>query len=551
MLKKQSKLYILASLVIIFLWILFYVKSILQLDIDIIQILFYSITYWLLIFGIIIFIKYIYKPVILPMILWFLKYIYKPVIEPLIKPSLIILVALLPLHALLITTLKCKFWFNTDIVRFWKEIILAILFIITFIITLSKYSWNFSRLYKNNYLLGTITAFALCSFAFIFLPYLQPKLSSYLWFKYDVFFLVAFVIWLYLVQVKQHFSLLLKTLFWVIWWILIIFLPWYLFGDISTVSGIFGFSKEVSTYSADTCISFSQNVNGQHRFQGSFSGPIRWSVFLTVFYLLYLWYILKFLRNTKNNIFVLKWKPKIGTTKYTDISKALIVIPSLLVITSIFFSYSKTSILWLFVGITLFLYLTFKIKYKKKLSVKYITIAWIITLIPIVGIAILKKDLFLHLWAILNRLDNLKMSVEMFVYNPIWYGLGIAGPASWVGKSIESAGWIDIAIASTAVTLRFLPENWYVQILLEQWIIWLALFVWVIIVIWLKLYSIVKKQRNFLSIWFFSAYITLLFMANFTHAFEESATSYIFFLLMWAYIAQNNLIKRHKTKKKK
>lgn len=468
-----------------------------------------------------------------------------------IKVLLIILVAFLPLHALLVTTLKCKFWLNTDIFRFWKEIILGLLFIITFIATLNKYSWNFSRLYKNNYLLWTITTFALCSFAFIFLPYLQPKLSSYLGFKYDVFFLVAFVIWLYLVQVKEHFFLLLKTLFWVIWWILVIFLPWYLFWDISSTSGIFGFSKEVSTYTADSCISFSQNVNGQHRFQGSFSGPIRWSIFLTVFYILYLWYILKFLRNTKSNLFVLKGKPKIWTTKYTNTSKALLVIPSLLIITSIFFSYSKTSILWLLVGITLFLYLTFRIKYKKKLSKKYLTIAGIISLIPIIAIAFLKRDLFLHLGAIKNRFDNLLTSVEMFLYNPIWYGLWIAGPASWTGHSIESAWNWTIAVASTASTHKFLPENWYVQILLEQWIIWLALFIWVVTVIWLKLYSIVKKQRNFLSIWFFASYITLLFMANFTHAFEESATSYIFFLLAWAYIAQNNLIKRHKTKIKK
>jgi len=33
-------------------------------------------------------------------------------------------------------------------------------------------------------------------------------------------------------------------------------------------------------------------------------------------------------------------------------------------------------------------------------------------------------------------------------------------------------------------------------------------------------------------------------MANFTHAFEESATSYILFLIIGAYIAKNNLIKR-------
>jgi hypothetical protein len=29
-------------------------------------------------------------------------------------------------------------------------------------------------------------------------------------------------------------------------------------------------------------------------------------------------------------------------------------------------------------------------------------------------------------------------------------------------------------------------------------------------------------------------------MANFTHAFEEAATSYLLFLIIWAYIARNS-----------
>jgi hypothetical protein len=52
--------------------------------------------------------------------------------------------------------------------------------------------------------------------------------------------------------------------------VLIIFLPWYLFGDISALASMFGYSPEVSTYTANTCISFAQNVDGQHRFQGTF-----------------------------------------------------------------------------------------------------------------------------------------------------------------------------------------------------------------------------------------------------------------------------------------
>lgn len=59
----------------------------------------------------------------------------------------------------------------------------------------------------------------------------------------------------------------------------------------------------------------------------------------------------------------------------------------------------------------------------------------------------------------------------MFFYNPIGYGLGIAGPASQIGNSIESAGSWQIATSTTNTVHKFLPENWYVQILLEQGIV--------------------------------------------------------------------------------
>lgn len=45
---------------------------------------------------------------------------------------------------------------------------------------------------------------------------------------------------------------------------------------------LFGYSDEVSTYVANGCLSFSQNVEGHHRFQATFGGPIRMSVFFTI-----------------------------------------------------------------------------------------------------------------------------------------------------------------------------------------------------------------------------------------------------------------------------
>lgn len=68
------------------------------------------------------------------------------------------------------------------------------------------------------------------------------------------------------VRMKEY----LSTLFLSTGLILVIFLPWYIFGDISDLATIFGYSAEVSTYRANECISFAQNVEGHHRFQGTF-----------------------------------------------------------------------------------------------------------------------------------------------------------------------------------------------------------------------------------------------------------------------------------------
>jgi len=162
---------------------------------------------------------------------------------------------------------------------------------------------------------------------------------------------------------------------------------------------------------------------------------------------------------------------------------------------------------------------------------------------PIVLVAIFKAELFLHLGAVINRLDNLGKSVEMFFYNPIGYGLGIAGPASQIWNSIESAGNWQIATSTATTTHRFLPENWYVQIALEQWFVWVIIFVSLMLIIGLRLYHIAKAKRDYLSIAIFTAYCTLCFMANFTHAFEEAATSYTFFLIIGIVIGANGIKK--------
>ena len=432
-----------------------------------------------------------------------------------------IFVFLLPLHAIFVTYMKCKLWFDTDILRFWKEIVVILLLAFVSVKVLFKNKFDINKLYQNNYLLGLTTAFTISSFIYIFFPYFDPKINAYLWFKYDVIFLFCLIIWLYLWLSKKNFENILKSIFLSVWLVLIIFLPWYLSGDISSGTDVIWFSNKPSTYEANSCISFSQNVTGWHnRFQWSFGDPIRWSVFLVVMYFIYIGFVLheslnkKILRNT------------------------LLLIPSILVFVSIFFSYTKTSMLWLIFWWLLFIYLVRKIKFNKKISKKLIiNTSWIIWVI-LVFILYIKRALFLHPEAILWRVENLIESYHMFMFNPFWYWLWIAWPASQLATSSDMslAAWIN----------KFLPENWYVQILLEQSLVWLWIFIWLLSVIWTYLYRIVKLKKDYLSIWIFTSYITILFMANFTHIFEESATSFILFLIIWIYISfESRDFKKH------
>ena len=445
------------------------------------------------------------------------------------KVVLWFLIFFLPLHAFLVTLLKCKYGVNTDILRFWKEILVAGMALILFFQAYKKYDWSLKKLYHKNTLLGLITAFVISSAIYMYFPFFELKAAAVLWFRYDVFFLIALLVWLY-GWFLWELRFFLKILFISTFAILSIFLPWYIFWDISTLSSMFGYSSEVSTYTANQCISFAQNVNGQHRFQGTFGGPIRFSVFLTIIGSLFTWWTLS------NTNFSQK-------QKYILLSLATIFI-----LPAIFFSYSKTSLLGVLFAVIVFSFLNYKYIHKKEITRRFYMRLFALCMAPIALVALLKWELFLHLGAVINRLENLSKSIEMFFYNPIGYGLGIAGPASQIGNSIESAGNWQIATSTTHTIHKFLPENWYVQILLEQGIIWFALFVSLIVLIWYRLVDRIKKHRDYLSIGITTAYFALCFMALFTHAFEEAATSYILFFFIWIILADSMYKEQHRKK---
>jgi len=446
------------------------------------------------------------------------------------KNILWVFIFLLPLHAFLVTVLKCKYGLDTNYLRFWKEIIVITLWLLVFFKAYAAHQFSLKNMLHKNTLFGLTLAFIACTALYMYFPFFELKPASVLGFRYDAFFFFTLLIGLYcgLIGEIRYF---LKMLFISTFWILIVFLPWYLFGDISALSSMFGYSSEVSTYVANQCISFAQNVDGEHRFQATFGWPIRMSVFFTIVGSLFAGWVLSSERFSR--------KQQYGLLAWFGV----------LIIPAIFFSYSKTSILGAMFAVAIFVLLSYKYVYRKKITQKFYGILWAIVSLPIVLVALFKWELFLHLGAVINRLENLSKAWEMFFYNPFGYGLGIAGPASQIGNSIESAGSWQVATASILTVHKFLPENWYVQILLEQWIVGFALFVSLLLLIGFRLVDVIKRKRDFLSVWVATAFFSLCFMALFTHAFEEAATSYILFFIIGLVLAES--IAQEKAQKRK
>lgn len=115
------------------------------------------------------------------------------------KIILAILLFFLPFHAFIVTVFQCKYGIDTDILRFWKELVVLGLLLYVFFTTYKRHDWSLVKLYEKNTLLGLITAFAISSAVYIFFPFFELKPAAVLGFRYDVFFFFTMLIGLFAV----------------------------------------------------------------------------------------------------------------------------------------------------------------------------------------------------------------------------------------------------------------------------------------------------------------------------------------------------------------
>lgn len=196
-------------------------------------------------------------------------------------------------------------------------------------------------------------------------------------------------------------------------------------------------------------------------------------------------------------------------------------------ILSIVLTISRSAFIW---WILVLILLNFgRIKKHKNISI----------LLSLVFIAVIWVVSILKWWSTLAHISSKVWSLSYVIKNPLWYGLWTSWPAVFHNGSI-------------------LPENYYIQLLLDIWAIWLFFRLFLaknISTIFNRIIkSDIKKDEKYVySIWlsWMFGLIWLLIIWLFLHVFEDSMINYLFFvvfgILTWYLYQLSILHKKNKS----
>ncbi len=215
------------------------------------------------------------------------------------------------------------------------------------------------------------------------------------------------------------------------------------------------------------------------RFSGIFSGPNNYWYFLVAMFGLF-WY---------------------GVRSYivSPFQKTLLW---MLFIGSLLATLSRGAILWVLIQVVLISYTIYK---ANRRVVWFAIVAWVLA---VVGLSLFKwESTVAHVIA--------KFSSLQYVFaQPMWYGLWSSGP------SIHSQWW-------------YLPENFYIQLMMDLGIHGFALWVLFRYLLYKQISSVYNDKPNvrnilyFVSMWF----VWLLLEWMFLHVLEDSMVNYVYFIL--------------------
>ena len=192
-------------------------------------------------------------------------------------------------------------------------------------------------------------------------------------------------------------------------------------------------------------------------------------------------------------------------------------------------TYSRSALLWIWVAwASVFLV---NIKYIYYSVKKYILPISLIFIIIFGSIAYLFQEKIYH--AIIRpgstkwHFERMEIWINRFKDDIFWSWLATSGPA-YRNVYPEKTSRLEEEY--------YIPESWFIQQLTEWGFIYFSLFILIFLTLLLKTYK--KSSMIFWTL------VAVLVMNVFLHIFESTHLSYVFFLILWIIIYENNTIKQ-------
>jgi hypothetical protein len=307
------------------------------------------------------------------------------------------------------------------------------------------------------------------------------------WIKYTLYYIMPFLTALYLGTVRhvEYDKKAFGKWIYLIWrWILVIILVGWvwqiaknIFPDFFAFFGYWPLGDYV--FGAKPPLYYLTGPRGIQRLSGIFSWPNNYWYFLVVFFWLF-WYGVRAYIKDRSWKFILRW----------------------LYCATILATLSRWAILGVLIQVLLISYVIYNTKRR------IILVASLAGLLAVVWLSALKwQSTLAHINAKLASLQYVQQA-------PLWYGLW----SSW--PSIHSQWW-------------YLPENFFIQLMLDLWIhgfIIRALFRIATFLVISRIYKRTNLSRNlifFVSVWFVGIMLEWLFL----HVLEDSMVNYLYFVV--------------------
>ncbi len=436
-------------------------------------------------------------------------------LEKIISRSSIVLLALLPFHAIVVTFLNYglnlqQFKILSLSLSSWKEILIVLIGILTVCHScpISKYGVNSDRnLNFLNKKIPVFTGMTIGGFAFLaFLSYCYAKpafgISQWVWgFRYDFFFLITFLIFsLNTFNKKEIYKLINIALFSSA---IAILLGLIIFVIRPENLILIGFRNDWSTWYPNQALAFCQKIENSDfcRLSGTFAGPNQYGAYLIVVLPLIIW---KFLEKKSKFWFSIGFLALISLV-LTFSRSAWIAFVTEILILLIIYIYKKYE---------------FKINLKKFFTIFLsIIIIFLLILFPLVKFTKFQNSI-LKPESTSQHFELMQNAIRIIKENSFGIGLGMAGPASYRFENENNKAIIT--------------ENWYLQLAVELGIIGMILFMIILGQIIFQNLKNSLKQKKYLNENLFIA-LSLIGLATasiFLHNFEDSSTVLTLFTLL-------------------